>query len=212
MSVFADSSALVTRYADQPGGVVLGAADEIVVSALARVEVPSAIWRKHRMGELSTEDAALLVAAFEADYFGTEGGVAGFAVVHPGPAVLDRAARLVAVHPLRAYDAIQLASAPLPLRAWRSFRRGERPDCCTPTATGPARQSSRPCCSSARRPSKAHLSRTFGSSACPGGRHHPPNPHLGSARHPLLAGRPAGPAGGGGCVPVAHPRLGSRVG
>lgn len=111
MTVFADSSALVTRYAAEPRQAASGPPDEIIVSVLARVEVPSAIWRKHRMGELTSQDAAVLVAAFEADYFGAEGGPGGFLTVAVRSAIVARAARLVAAHPLRAYDAIQLASA-----------------------------------------------------------------------------------------------------
>lgn len=78
--VFADSSALVTRYADEPGRPPLGEPASLVVSQVARVEVPSAIWRKQRLGELSVADAALLIAAFEADYGGS-GAVPGCAVV-----------------------------------------------------------------------------------------------------------------------------------
>jgi hypothetical protein len=114
VTVFADSSALVTRYAAEERQAALGRPEEIIVSVLARVEVPSAIWRKQRMGELTAEDAALLVAAFEADYFGTAGGAAeagGFLGVAVRSAILARATRLVAAYPLRAYDAIQLASA-----------------------------------------------------------------------------------------------------
>lgn len=114
MTVFADSSAVVTRYAAEERQAALGRPDEIIVSVLARVEVPSAIWRKQRMGELTAEDAALLVAAFEADYFGTEGAAdeaGGFVAVAVRSAILARATRLVAAYPLRAYDAIQLASA-----------------------------------------------------------------------------------------------------
>ena len=111
MTVFADSSALVTRYATEVDVVELGAPGEVVVSVLARVEVPSAIWRKQRMGELSAEDAAILVAAFEADYHGAGEGSPGFVAVAVQPVILERAARLVAVHGLRACDAVQLASA-----------------------------------------------------------------------------------------------------
>jgi predicted nucleic acid-binding protein len=114
VTVFADSSALVTRYAAEERQAALGRPEEIIVSVLARVEVPSAIWRKQRMGELTAEDAALLVAAFEADYFGTAGAAGeagGFLAVPVRSAILARATRLVAAHPLRAYDAIQLASA-----------------------------------------------------------------------------------------------------
>jgi len=111
VTVFADSSALVTRYAAEIDLVELGSPGEVVVSALARVEVPSAIWRKQRMGGLSAEDAAILVAAFEADYHGAGEGSPGFVPVAVRPVILERAARLLAVHALRAYDAVQLASA-----------------------------------------------------------------------------------------------------
>lgn len=111
MTVFADSSALVTRYATEVELVEWGEPGEVVVSVLTRVEVPSAIWRKQRMGELSSEDAAILVAAFEADYHGGREGPAGFVPVAVRPVILERAARLLAVHGLRGYDAVQLASA-----------------------------------------------------------------------------------------------------
>jgi predicted nucleic acid-binding protein len=81
------------------------ALDALVVAAISRVEVPAALWRKHRMGELAADDARLLASAFAAD--ATE----RFAVVALGGRVLELGARLVAVHPLRAYDAVQLAAA-----------------------------------------------------------------------------------------------------
>jgi predicted nucleic acid-binding protein len=83
----------------------------LLVSQLARAEVPAAIWRKHRMGELPSEQARLLVQDFEADYFGSAGADARFVAIAPVARVLDDAARLAAVHGLRAYDAVQLASA-----------------------------------------------------------------------------------------------------
>ncbi len=111
MSAFADSSALVKLYADEAGHEPVRALHVLVVSALARVEVPAAIWRKQRLGELDAADTALLVAAFEADYLGTDDEPPRFAVVIPDAPVLDAAARLAGVHGLRAYDAVQLATA-----------------------------------------------------------------------------------------------------
>jgi predicted nucleic acid-binding protein len=84
---------------------------DLVVSALARVEVPTAIWRKHRAGELSSEDAGVLVDEFEADWFGADDADIHFAVVRVSGEILDLAALSAARHPLRAYDAVQLASA-----------------------------------------------------------------------------------------------------
>ena len=83
----------------------------IAVAQLARVEIPAALWRKQRMGELSANDARLLTADFEADYFGTDAEPPRFAAVITAGSVLDEAARLCASHGLRAYDAVQLSSA-----------------------------------------------------------------------------------------------------
>ncbi len=55
------------RYADEPGGAVLGDRADLVVSLIARVEVPSALWRKHRERELAKDDLVTLLAAFESD-------------------------------------------------------------------------------------------------------------------------------------------------
>jgi uncharacterized protein len=110
-AAFADSSAVVKLYADEPGADAIHRLQVIVVSQLARVEVPAAIWRKSRIGELSTTDAAVLAAEFEADYFGTDHEEPRFVIVAVTSTILDVAARLVATHGLRAYDAVQLASA-----------------------------------------------------------------------------------------------------
>ncbi len=53
----------------------------------------------------------LLGADFEADYFGVPGEEARLMAVVPTAGVLERAARLCAVHGLRAFDAVQLGSA-----------------------------------------------------------------------------------------------------
>jgi len=81
------------------------------VSVVARLEVPAALCRKHRSGELSLEDASVLVEAFEWEWFGGAGTTGRFAVVPLVDTVLETAAGLTDVHGLRAYDAMQLASA-----------------------------------------------------------------------------------------------------
>ncbi|MGH3264558.1 MAG: type II toxin-antitoxin system VapC family toxin [Trebonia sp.] len=111
MTVFADSSALVKLYADEAGYEPVRTIPHFVVSQLARVEVPAALWRKQRLGEIGPEDARVLTRDFEADYFGDDGEAPRFAVVAVRQDVLDDAARLCAVHGLRAYDGAQLASA-----------------------------------------------------------------------------------------------------
>jgi predicted nucleic acid-binding protein len=111
----------VKLYADEEGHEAIRSLDVLVVSALARVEVPAALWRKHRIGELDPADTRVLVDEFEADFYGAKGDSTRFIVVGLLPVILDAAARLVAVHGVRAYDAVQLATA---LAA-----RGADPDC-----------------------------------------------------------------------------------
>ena len=83
----------------------------VVVSSLARVEVPAAIARKARSGGLAADDADVLLEAFAWDWFVGGDGQGAFAIVEAGERVLELAVRLLAAHPLRAYDAVQLASA-----------------------------------------------------------------------------------------------------
>lgn len=111
MSAFADASALVKLYVEEEHHGWVRGLDALVVAQISRVEVPGALWRKTRTGELDAADAALLVQAFEADWFGAPGEPARFTVVAATDAVLDRAADLTGVHGLRAYDAVQLGSA-----------------------------------------------------------------------------------------------------
>jgi predicted nucleic acid-binding protein len=108
VTVFADSSALVKLYADEAGAELVRATKLFVVSALARVEVPAAIWRKHRLGQLAAADAGVLTTAFEADWYGATGP---FVPIVCGDTVLATAAALVRTYGLRAYDGVQLASA-----------------------------------------------------------------------------------------------------
>jgi predicted nucleic acid-binding protein len=111
LAYFADSSALVKLYADEFGAEAVRALPLVVVSQLARVEVPAALWRKHRRGELAAADTATLIAEFEADFFGDGSQPPRFSVIAVTPAILEHAAHLVGVHGLRAYDSVQLASA-----------------------------------------------------------------------------------------------------
>lgn len=69
------------------------------------------MWRKSRMGQLDPSDAALLVSEFEANFYGAPGTPSRFAVVALPDSVLSDAALLSATRGLRAYDAVQLASA-----------------------------------------------------------------------------------------------------
>jgi uncharacterized protein len=75
------------------------------------VEVTAALWRKHRMGNLDLDDALLLTRDFAADYEGTPDGPPRFQIVKVTDATIARAAELTGTHGLRAYDAVQLATA-----------------------------------------------------------------------------------------------------
>jgi len=108
LTAFADSSAVVKRYADEAGSDEVRALPLLVVSALARVEVPAALWRKQRAGHLSAEDAGILTSFFEQDWYDEDGP---FAVVPANAEVLELAAQLAPTRGLRAYDSVQLASA-----------------------------------------------------------------------------------------------------
>ena len=121
MTTFADSSTLVKLYIDEAEHEAVRSLPGLVIAQLARVEVPAALWLKRRMGVLSDDEARLLALDFQADYSGTAQEPPRFAVVSVTTAVLDAAARYTAVHGLRAYDAVQLATA----RAARSAD----PDC-----------------------------------------------------------------------------------
>ena len=112
MSVFADSSAIVKLYVPEADHeLVRGVASPMVVSVLARVEVPAAFWGKHRAGTLSPQDASTLVAAFEFDYHGDVGQTGSFVVITMYELIVIDAARQAARHGLRAYDSVQLATA-----------------------------------------------------------------------------------------------------
>ncbi len=83
----------------------------LVISALARVEVTAAIWRKQRSGELDLDDSLTLIRAFTVDYAGTPDRPPRFIAVAVTEEIIGSAADLAGTHGLRAYDAVQLASA-----------------------------------------------------------------------------------------------------
>ena len=109
MNAFLDSPAVVKLYVPERGHqVVRSLTGVLVISAITRVEVASALWRKERLGEIGPSDVVTLLAAFEADRRDPGGQ---FAVVVVDARVLDAATAVAARHGLRAYDAVQLATA-----------------------------------------------------------------------------------------------------
>ncbi len=109
MPAFADASALVKRYVDEPGHEVVDPGLVLVVSALSRVEVTSAIRRKERLGELTPDLSSLLCTVVDADFEQRRPDAAVSLSVTSE--VLRDAAQLTGRHGLRTGDAIQLASA-----------------------------------------------------------------------------------------------------
>ena len=106
--IFLDTSWLVKRLVDERGAAdvrrIIAAHDVLVVSEIASVEFHSAMQRRRREGTLSARLATALSAEFR-DEWPTLTRVA------VASAVLSVAIELLARHPLRTLDAIQLASA-----------------------------------------------------------------------------------------------------
>jgi predicted nucleic acid-binding protein len=101
-----DASALTKRYVREPESVTvrrLLARGRAATSRLSEVEVASAFARRVRDGSVSARDRDRALAAFIAD-------VATMLVIEVTPDITALARRLLARHPLRASDAIQLAS------------------------------------------------------------------------------------------------------
>lgn len=107
-TVYLDTSALVRLVHPEPGSTLAAAlwdrASLVATSRSSDVELRSVLAAAERRGLLS-EDA--LAAAL--DRWGRLW--AGMYVVELVPAVAERAAELVAAHPLRGGDAVQVASA-----------------------------------------------------------------------------------------------------
>jgi predicted nucleic acid-binding protein len=108
---FLDSSALVKRYVREVGSPWIraltdpAAANACWLATVTQVELAAALYLRVRTGTLALVQARRAVGRFRRElrtHF-RPGAVTA--------AVLRRAMHLVAVHPLRAYDAVQLASA-----------------------------------------------------------------------------------------------------
>jgi uncharacterized protein len=108
---FLDTSALVKRYVPEIGSEwILSITDpatnsDLVISQITWVEVHSALARRLRDGSLSAERFDLIVQKVREDFENE------YRVIDINPTLIETAAELVMLHPLRAYDAVQLASA-----------------------------------------------------------------------------------------------------
>jgi predicted nucleic acid-binding protein len=101
-----DASALVKRYVREKGSVKvrrLIASDTPATSRLSEVEVAAALERRSREGSFSRTECDRALAALAID-------LRAIVVVELTPDISARARTLLERHPLRAGDAIQLAS------------------------------------------------------------------------------------------------------
>ncbi|MCC3465347.1 MAG: type II toxin-antitoxin system VapC family toxin [Microcoleus sp. PH2017_06_SFM_O_A] len=108
---FLDTSALVKRYVPEIGSDwILSITDpatnsDLVISQITWVEVHSAFARRLRDGSLSAERFDLIVQKVREDFENE------YRVIDINPTLIETATELVIQHPLRAYDAVQLAAA-----------------------------------------------------------------------------------------------------
>jgi len=101
-----DASALTKRYVREPGSIKvrrLLSSDAAATSRLSLVEIASALMRRFREGVLSEAKRESALAMLNAD-------LTAMLVVEVTPAIVTRAQALLRRHPLRAGDAVQLAS------------------------------------------------------------------------------------------------------
>ncbi|NEQ28188.1 MAG: type II toxin-antitoxin system VapC family toxin [Microcoleus sp. SIO2G3] len=108
---FIDSSALVKQYVPEIGSawiqqiVSANSGNLIIIARITWVEVLSALARRQREGSLNTTDVHLIIQRFRFD-LNTH-----YQVVELDQVLTESAGQLINQYPLRAYDAIQLASA-----------------------------------------------------------------------------------------------------
>ena len=108
---FLDSSALVKRYVQEVGtswvrGLARrGAANQIILARITAVEVTSAIARRRQGGSLTSARASLFLSRFRRHLAGR------YVLLDMTPSLLAEAMNLANIHELRAYDAVQPASA-----------------------------------------------------------------------------------------------------
>jgi uncharacterized protein len=102
-----DASALVKRYVEEPGSesVRQGMRDAILTtSRLSEVEVTSALVRRWRQGDLTQQELERTLDTLQAD-------LRALNLIEPVAEITALAGTLLRRHPLRAGDALQLASS-----------------------------------------------------------------------------------------------------
>lgn len=104
---FLDTSALAKRYVREPGSTTLWTAlrrGRVVVVRITHAELLATLARACREGVITETQRDRAFKRVEDDF-------GELSIVEVRAAVLRRVAELVVRHPLRAYDAVQLAAA-----------------------------------------------------------------------------------------------------
>ncbi|MBW3624216.1 MAG: type II toxin-antitoxin system VapC family toxin [Armatimonadetes bacterium] len=108
---FFDSSGLAKRYAQETGTDWVrsvtdpGSGNRILISEITKVEVVNALMKKERTGEMTADEVELSTNRFLLHLRDQ------YHLVPIRSSMIDEAVRLVRSYTLRAYDAVQLATA-----------------------------------------------------------------------------------------------------
>lgn len=108
---FFDTSALVKRYVAETGSDWIksitdpATGNDLVIAQITWVEILSALARRQREGSLAADDFDLILQDLRQDFNNQ------YQIIEVDQVLLEKAGELVIKYPLRAYDAIQLASA-----------------------------------------------------------------------------------------------------
>ncbi|MCW5935189.1 MAG: type II toxin-antitoxin system VapC family toxin [Fimbriimonadia bacterium] len=108
---YLDSSALLKQYAQEVGSEWVQNLTDVqnihilFVSLITGVEIVSALTQRVRQGSIDVQAAKQAVHAFRQDWFHH------YEVILTTDEVIDRAMQIAEAYGLRAYDAVQLASA-----------------------------------------------------------------------------------------------------
>ena len=108
---FLDSSALIKRYVVEIGSPWIKTltdsqtGNSLLLVRITWVEVLSAFARRQREGGINAAEVAALIQKFRSEFNSR------YRVIEVDEALVERAGELIVQYPLRAYDAVQLASA-----------------------------------------------------------------------------------------------------
>ena len=108
---YVDTSALVKRYIDEPGSDWIRTTlsqfppPSVILVNLAIVEMTSALARRRRESLLTSAEYTQIQDAFRSDCLNE------YRIVTAVDRIIDEANRLLERYPLRAYDAVHLATA-----------------------------------------------------------------------------------------------------